>query len=106
MTLQQTVSDRKVWGHLLESAIGAYIVNEAFKHRFEVFYWRERDDEMDFILRKNYSVVAIEVKGNAEKRTYGLVEFRRKFNPKHAFIVGSEGVRPEDFLKMDLRNLF
>lgn len=106
MTLQQTVSDRKAWGHLLESAIGAYIVNEAFKHRFEVFYWRERDDEVDFILRKNYSIVAIEVKGNAEKRTNGLAEFRRKFNPKHAFIVGSEGVRPEDFLKMDLRNLF
>lgn len=106
MTLEQIVSDRKAWGHLLESAVGAYIVNEAFKHRFEVFYWRQRDDEVDFVLRKNNSVVGIEVKGNAEKRTDGLEEFRKRFNPKQAFIVGPEGVRPEDFLRMDLRKLF
>ena len=106
MTLQQAVTDRKAWGHLFESAVGAYIVNEAFKHRFDVSYWRERDDEVDFVLKKNNSVVAIEVKGNAEKRTDGLDEFRRKFNPKNAFIVGPEGVKPEDFLKMDLRKLF
>ena len=106
MTLEQAVADRKAWGHIFESAVGAYIVNEAFKYRFEVTYWRERDDEVDFVLKKNNSVVAIEVKGNAEKRTDGLDEFRRKFNPKNAFIVGPEGVKPEDFLKMDLRKLF
>ena len=106
MTLQQAVTDRKAWGHIFESAVGAYIVNEAFKHRFDVSYWRERDDEVDFVLKKNNSVVAIEVKGNADKRTDGLEEFRRKFNPKNAFIVGPEGVKPEDFLKMDLRKLF
>lgn len=106
LDLEQTVSDRKAWGHLLESAIGAYIVNEAFRHRFEVYYWRERDYEVDFVLRKNNSIVGIEVKGNAEKRTDGLDEFRKRFSPKQAFIVGQEGVRPEDFLKMDLRKLF
>ena len=106
MNLEQTVSDRKVWGHLLESSVGAYIVNEAFRYRFEVYYWRERDYEVDFVLRKNNSVVGIEVKGNAEKRTDGLDEFRKRFNPKHAFIVGPEGVGPEDFLRMDLRKLF
>lgn len=106
LNLEQTVSDRKVWGHLLESAVGAYILNEAFKHRFEVFYWRERDYEVDFVLRKNNSVVGIEVKGNAEKRTDSLEEFRKRFNPKHAFIVGPEGIRPDVFLRMDLRKLF
>lgn len=24
---------------------------------------------------------------------------------KHAFIIGSKGIKPEDFLKMDLRNV-
>lgn len=106
MTLEQILADRRAWGHIFESAIGAYIINEAFKHRFEVFYWRERDDEVDFVLRKNNSIIGIEVKGNAEKRTDGLDEFKRRFNPKQAFIVGSEGIRPEDFLNMDLRKLF
>ena len=106
MTLEQVVADRKAWGHIFESAVGAYIVNEAFKHRFEVTYWREGNDEVDFVLKKNNSIVAIEVKGNAEKRTAGLDEFRNRFNPINAFIVGPEGVKPEDFLKMDLRKLF
>ena len=106
MTLEQVVVDRKAWGHIFESAVGAYIVNEAFKHRFEVTYWREGNDEVDFVLKKNNSIVAIEVKGNAEKRTAGLDEFKKKFNPINAFIVGPEGVKPEDFLKMDLRKLF
>ena len=106
MTLEQVVVDRKAWGHIFESAVGAYIVNEAFKHRFEVTYWREGNDEVDFVLKKNNSIVAIEVKGNAEKRTAGLDEFRNRFNPINAFIVGPEGVKPEDFLKMDLRKLF
>ena len=106
MTLEQVVADRKAWGHIFESAVGAYIVNEAFKHRFEVTYWRDGNDEVDFVLKKNNSIVAIEVKGNAEKRTAGLDEFKKKFNPINAFIVGPEGVKPEDFLKMDLRKLF
>ena len=106
MTLEQVVADRKAWGHIFESAVGAYIVNEAFKHRFEVTYWRDGNEEVDFVLKKNNSIVAIEVKGNAEKRTAGLDEFRNRFNPINAFIVGPEGVKPEDFLKMDLRKLF
>ncbi|MDE6021995.1 MAG: AAA family ATPase, partial [Muribaculaceae bacterium] len=69
-------------------------------------YWRERDDEVDFVLRKKDSLVAIEVKGNAEKRTRGLEKFKEKFNPKAAFIVGEGGISPEEFLTMDLNKLF
>ena len=106
MTIHQAVEDRKEWGLILESAVGAFIVNEAFKHRFDVYYWRDRDYEVDFVLRKKMSVVAIEVKGNAEKYTNGLEEFRKSFNPRHSFVVGPEGVTPEEFLSMDLRTLF
>lgn len=106
MTLVQALTDRKAWGHILESGIGAHIVNEAFVKRFEVFYWRERDDEVDFVLRKKDSLIAIEVKGNAEKRTKGLEKFKEKFNPKVAFIVGDGGISPEEFLTMDISKLF
>ena len=39
-TFEQAILDRKAWGHIFESGIGAYIINQAFVHRFEVFYWR------------------------------------------------------------------
>ena len=106
LTFEQAILDRKSWGRIFESAIGAYLVNQAFVHRFEVFYWRERDDEVDFVLRKKGAVVAIEVKSNAEKRTEGLDKFRKLFHPQTAFIVGDGGISAEDFLSMDLRKLF
>ena len=106
LSFDQAIVDRKVWGHILESGIGAYIVNDAFAKRFEVYYWRERDAEVDFVLRKKDSLVAIEIKGNAEKRTEGLDVFKEKYNPKAAFIVGDGGIKPEEFLTMDLNKLF
>lgn len=105
-TFEQAILDRKAWGHIFESGIGAYLISQAFTHRFEVFYWRERNDEVDFILRKKGAVVAIEVKSNAEKRTEGLDKFRQLFNPQSSFIVGDGGIRAEDFLSMDIRKLF
>ena len=95
-----------MWGHIFESGIGAYLVSQAFVHRFEVYYWRERNDEVDFVLRKKGAVVAIEVKSNAEKRTDGLDKFRQMFNPCASFIVGDGGIGVEEFLSMDINKLF
>ena len=106
LTFEQAITDRKAWGHIFESGIGAYIVSQAFIRRFEVFYWRERNNEVDFILRKNRSVIAIEIKSNAEKHTAGLENFKSLFNPTASFIVGDNGITAEDFLNMDLNKLF
>lgn len=106
LTFEQSLLDRKSWGRIYESGVGAHIVNQAFLHRIEVYYWRERNDEVDFILRKKGSVIAIEVKSNLEKQTKGLTLFRERFMPKHAFIVGDGGIGLKEFLTTDLQNLF
>lgn len=98
--------DRKQWGRVLESSVGAYIIGQAFVHRFEVYYWRDKNDEVDFVLRKKNSVVAIEVKGNAEKNTAGLERFKQLFHPTTAFIVGDGGIGVEAFMQMNLGRLF
>ena len=105
-TFDQAIMDRKGWGRIFESGIGAWIVSQAFVHRLEVFYWRDRNDEVDFILRKKGTVIAVEVKSNAEKNTNGLATFREKFNPNAAFIVGDGGIPAEEFLSMDIVSLF
>lgn len=106
LSFEQAILDRKSWGRTFESGIGAYLISQAFVHRFEVFYWREKDAEVDFILRKKGSVVTIEVKSNAEKRTEGLDKFRQLFKPQAAFIVGDGGISAEDFFSMDICKLF
>lgn len=105
-TFDQAIMDRKGWGRIFESGIGAWIVSQAFVHRLEVFYWRDRNDEVDFILRKKGTVIAVEVKSNAEKNTNGIATFREKFNPNAAFIVGDGGIPAEEFLSMDIVSLF
>lgn len=106
LTFEEAITNRQAWGHIFESAIGAYLVSQSFVHRFEVFYWRERNDEVDFILSKKGSVIAIEIKSNAEKQTCGLESFKKLFSPKTAFIVGDGGISAEEFLSMDIRKLF
>ena len=106
LTFEQALLDRKAWRHLFESGIGAYIVSQSFAHRFEVYYWRERNDEVDFILKKKGTVVAIEVKSNAEKNTAGLSKFKEMFHPTEALVVGEGGFPVEEFLSLDLRKLF
>lgn len=106
LAFDEAITNRQAWGHIFESAVGAYIVSQSFVHRFEVFYWRERNDEVDFILRKKGSVVAIEIKSNAEKQTKGLEVFKNLFSPQAAFIVGDGGISAEEFLTMDIRKLF
>ncbi|MBQ9678322.1 MAG: ATP-binding protein [Prevotella sp.] len=103
LSFEQALLDRRNWGRIFESGIGAWIISQAFIHRIEVFYWRERNDEVDFVLRKKETTVAIEVKSNAEKNTTGLNSFRTLFKPQAAFIVGSGGVSAEDFLTTDLK---
>lgn len=105
-TFEHALLNRRQWGRIFESGIGSYIINQAFKHRFEVYYWRERDKEVDFVMRKNGSLVGIEVKSNSEKSSAGLDHFRKLFNPTTALIVGDGGMSPTDFLTLDLRTLF
>ena len=100
------LTDRALWGRVFESGIGSYLVNQAFKYRFDVLYWRDRNMEVDYILKKGNSVVAIEVKSNSLQRTDGLDIFRQKFSPRRAFIVGDGGIAPEDFMTMDINTLF
>lgn len=102
----QAVLNRKIWGHIFESGIGSYLISQAYAKRFDIFYWRNRDDEVDFVLRKRGVVVAIEVKSNAEKKTKGLSVFREQFQPHSSFIIGDGGIPAEVFLKTDVNNLF
>ena len=100
------ILNRKEWGHSFESAIGCYLVNEAFMHRYSLYYWRDGNDEVDFVLQKNSQTIAIEVKSNAEKDTRGLHKFKEKFHPSQSVVVGEGGISAEDFLTTSLNTLF
>ena len=98
--------DHRFWGRVVESAAGAHILNCAYTNNFEVFYWREENLEVDFVIKKNSRIIAIEVKSNHEKDTAGLHAFEERFHPYRTMIVGEGGVTLESFFKSDLKIFF
>lgn len=105
MTAQAAVSfdeaqkNRDFWGRLVESAVGAHLVNSAMETKTEVFYWRERSMEVDFVLRSGKSIVAIEVKsGRSRVDLPGVEVFKKTFHPKRTLLVGGQGISVEEFL--------
>ncbi len=105
-TFEQVRNDPVKWGHYVESAVGAYLISQAYRLQFEVFYWRDGNNEVDFVLRKDGKVVALEVKSNHEWYTKGLDVFCQKFRPNVALIVGSGGLPLETFLETPITDLF
>ena len=91
---------------LIESAIGAYLTNSASEKSIEIFYWRDGNKEVDYVIRKGKSVTAIEVKSGFRKESLpGMVAFEKKIRPKNKFLVGGQGINIADFLLYDIEDL-
>lgn len=92
-------ADRQFQGRLVESAVGAHLANAAASGAIELFYWREGNREVDFVIRTGKTVVAIEVKsGRVPSAFPGLAAFTAAFKPTRTLIVGGDGVSLEQFL--------
>lgn len=98
--------DLEKWGRLVESAVGSHLLNYADKLDYRVYYWREKNNEVDFIVERNHKVWAIEVKSGKRGMNKGLGLFRETFNPYRAFVVGTDGIPVEEFLAANLDDFF
>ena len=94
-----------IWGRLVESAIGAHLLNHAITGEFSLSYWREGDEEVDFIMEQK-QLIGIEVKTGAAEKTSGMAAFKKKFNPGKVLLVGNSGLSWQEFLKMKPMDLF
>ncbi|MEX2147651.1 MAG: ATP-binding protein [Candidatus Rokuibacteriota bacterium] len=96
---EEARADREFRGRLVESAVGAHLANAAASGDCELFYWRERNREVDFVVRVGRTLTAIEVKsGRAPDALPGLGAFMDAFKPKRTLLVGGDGVPLDEFL--------
>jgi Holliday junction resolvase-like predicted endonuclease len=73
------LGDGDTWGRLVESAVGAHLVNSSAGCGIEIGYWRERNHEVDFTLRRGDALVAIEVKSGARRQALpGIAAFEMR----------------------------
>ena len=81
-------ADRAFWGHLVETTVGAHLINSA-EGALQVSYWRESPHEVDFVLAQGRRVTAIEVKsGKSTGATHGLKKFQTHFPHASSLVVG------------------
>jgi len=94
-------NDKAAWGRLVEMVVGNHLVNMAKHSASNIYYWREKDKEVDFVISKGNDLLAVEVKsGKNRLMTYpGLEAFMEKYPQAKPLLIGEEGMLLTDFLE-------
>jgi len=91
------------WGRLVEVAVGAHLVNTGLPLGLDIFYWRQGNDEVDFIIRKGNKLLAVEVKsGRYRKIPSGFTELARQHRITKTLVVGDTSLSLQEFLETPL----
>ncbi len=95
--------DPEYWGRLVESAVGAHLVNSARISGLDVLYWRDVNKEVDFVLAKGSKIIAVEVKSTRHKASVpGIEAFSKQCKVHKKLLVGGQGIPLEEFLTTDV----
>jgi predicted AAA+ superfamily ATPase len=95
------MKDPAAWGRMVESAVGAHLLNVAAAKKIALNYWREGGNEVDFVVQKGKQCIAIEVKSNMSSSGKGMQIFNDRFHPNKILLVGDSGIPVSKFLEMD-----
>jgi predicted AAA+ superfamily ATPase len=98
---EQARADATRWGRVVESAIGAHLLNAARDGLFGLHYWRDGGNEIDFVLARGGEILGIEVKSGAGLRAGGAAAFQKRHPAARLLLVGGEALPWEEFLRMD-----
>ena len=105
VSYEKVFTDPQLWGRWVESAVGCYLLDKADELDCDLFYWREDNEEVDFVLRRADKVLAIEVKSGKRQSNSGLSTFRQMYNPQHSLVVGGQALPLEDLFKGNIASL-
>ena len=105
ISFEKVFTDPQLWGRWVESAVGCYLLDKADELDCDLFYWREDNEEVDFVLRRADKLLAIEVKSGKRQSNNGLSTFRQMYNPQHSLVVGGQALPLEDLFKGNIASL-
>lgn len=105
-TFEQARADTTWWGHLVENAVGAHLASRLDSLSYGLCWWREGNDEVDFVVTSGRKAWAVEVKSGREKRATGLTAFCKRFPRATPLLIGSGGMPLENFFEADPARLF
>ncbi|NDV56543.1 ATP-binding protein [Bacteroides sp. 519] len=103
---EKAIINPELWGRLVESSVGTHLINHAISERYNLYYWRDGNYEVDFVLEKGDKVMGLEVKSGMKAENAGMGIFAERFHPEKVLLVGTGGISYDEFLKINPRELF
>ena len=85
-------ADPERWGHAVESAIGAQLLSSVRRKNIDLLYWNVGCKEVDYVLRRDDAIAAIEVKSSDADSVSGMHEFLRKYPRSKSYLIGGQGM--------------
>ena len=112
ISAQQPYSQQEIyhqpdrWGRWVESAVGAHLLNHSLQGSFDVYYWRQGNHEVDFVISNGKKTVGLEVKSSDSGSTTGMAAFEKEIHPDKMLLIGNQGLPWQEFLRIHPEELF
>jgi len=95
-----------LWGRLVESAIGAHLLNHSLSEGFSIHYWLDHHNEVDFVIQKKEILIGLEVSSGDSHKRSGMKAFQERYQPARVLLIGKSGIPWEEFLQFNPGELF
>ncbi|MBN2856823.1 MAG: ATP-binding protein [Candidatus Delongbacteria bacterium] len=105
-TYAEIIEKPEKWGRMVESCVGSYLLNRSKLEEYKLFYWRDNNFEVDFVLKKGDAIVALEIKSGSRQKTEGMKKFMQIYGGAKSYIVGGQGLSWQEFLMINPGDLF
>lgn len=95
-----------LWGRFVESCVGSHLVNSCMESGLTLTYWRDGNDEVDFVIAEGDRLCGIEVKSGRRLSNKGMDVFKQRYPSAKVYVVSSQAaegsgcIRLEDFLTL------
>ena len=93
------------WGHAVESAVGAQLLSSIRRQDIDLLYWNVGCKEVDYVLRRDDHIAAVEVKSVDADSISGMREFVRKYPRSKPYLIGGQGMPLETAFTMSAETL-
>ncbi|GHT02321.1 ATPase AAA [Bacteroidia bacterium] len=105
-TFEKAQNERDLWGRLFESTAGSHLLNHAVKNDYQLYYWRESNYEIDFVMQKKEQIIGLEIKSGVNAGNLGMSLFKTQYPDAKLLLIGTGGIPLDEFLKINPVELF
>jgi predicted AAA+ superfamily ATPase len=97
----QSFQSPDLWGRITESAVGTHLIGKSISENYKLYYWRESDYEVDFVIEYGEKLLGLEVKSGISTTNKGIGKFLSQYPAAKTIFIGTGGISIDEFLKIN-----